>query len=486
MIGNAQFNPYPSPLDQAWLRFWVGLYGPDSRLARYILPGEPANEYRTVPQIERGVAAPDQNAKQHGRDTRPPKVEKIARERSATREEKRRNKKIDADNRRMEPLSDWAKRLIGDERINDITLDSVIDGIEDYFVTFERLRKVDLHAYRYFSRIGVPLWLRNLAAERSRFYGRIPNGGVSLPSFFGAFIPRTGAEYRDEIINDKPSFGEFIYFSKVKNPATVAPLGATIFAQNEIRLGRDVFSKEELKRFPAGSANFGIWWYAGVLPDGTVRALPCRMEHYQKLPRGGGVHTSRFQIPPGLSESGRDPETGGPLDAHTYVQINFAAVLAFTAAAVSGIHVTIRKGKRSARIGLPIAAVREFFADRDLADGRQRRKPILHLRLSHDRYLHDGRVVTVGEHLAGERQFSWRGYDISIGVPGIHFPSPEGLNIELWEDGPDNAVPPNLGKLQTIDRLGGAMSNLMWRQQRVRFQRGVPERTYAPPTLDEN
>lgn len=479
-------NPYPTPLDQAWLRWWVERYGPDSKLAQYLLP-EALYEHRPIPQFAGKNAAPDQKRKQFGRNARASEVEKAPPQRARKsgighNRPSRRDRQIDGEVRRMNPLSDWARRLIGDKRNEGITLDDVIDGIEDYFVTFERLRKVDKHAFAYFRRVGAPLGLRNHAIWEAHIDAPIPNGGTTLPSYCGAFFPSTTQEYREQIVNDEPSLGEFAYFTKVKNPVTVAPLGTTIFQQSMISLGRDGFSKEERKRFPWATANFGMWWYVGVLPDGSVKALPCRMEHRQRLPRGGLVHTSRFEIPEGLR--GHKDHEGQILDAHRWAQRCFSAILAFMASAMSGVHVTIRKNQRSARVGVPIGAVKAFFADRDLRDGQERRKPILHLRLSHDRVLHNGQIVTVGEHLSGERQFEWRGYEISIGVPGIHHPLPEAFRSGVYFDDPEAEWLPN-EKLFPITDLAKEVQKIVWRGKRVRFRSGEPEKKYAHSLVDD-
>jgi hypothetical protein len=482
-------NPYPTALDQAWLRWWVERYGPDSKLACYLLPEAP-HEYRPVPHDAGQGAASNQNGKQFGRHARPPEVEKAPPQRSRkepglghNKSARRREKKADAEARRMAPLSDWAKRLIGDERISDTTLDDVIDGIEDYFVTFERLRKVDKSAWIHFSRVGAPLLLRNMYMWTGHTDAPILNGGAFLPSYFGGFVPKTKEEYRKLILGDKGHLAEFFYFSKVKNPATAAPPGTTIYTQTEIYLGRDAFDKAERQRFPWATDNFGIWYYIGILPNGMVRALPMRMNNVQHLPRGGSIHTSRFQIPPGLYDRTINDRE---VDPHTYAHHVFSSLLAFTASAVSGIHVTIRKGKRSARIGLPIGAIKNFFADRDPGEGQRRRKPILHLRLGHDRYLHDGRIVTVGEHLAGERRFDWRGYEISIGAPGIHFPSPEGFKGDVWETGPGTEPIPPDEELKPIGYIGKKLEDFTFRRpRRVRFHHGEPDHVYAHSVVDE-
>jgi hypothetical protein len=477
---------YRDDQSQAWLRFWCSIHT-ESLLSKYLLQApeivapSPALLLRppgsSLPRVR--------SAKPPRREPRPPAIARPGRiQEDRTERKARRERRVIQDM----PLSDWAKRLIGDGRIGQITLEDILDSIEDYFEVFEGLRKVDPEAYKYFSRVGAPIATRNtMIIESDLEIPKITAAG-QLPGFFGCFFPRTKAEYREDILKDNPTFMEFNYFAKSNNYATVAPSGSTIFKHSVLSLERDAFSKEERKRFPWVKGNWGIWWYVGVLPDGEVMALPCRMNHKQILPRGGAVHHSAFKIPPGLSDWQRRAVAldhseikRTPLEAaHEYSLRQFAAILAFTSAALSGVQVSIKSGKRTARLGIPIAAARNFFADRDVAEG-VRRSPIMHLRLPHERHLQDGRIVHVGEHLAGQRQFSWRGYDISIGAPGLHYASPEGWQEPVRLIYPGDPVPDDM---IPISKAAKKFQKRMWRGERPRFQRGEPTSTFHGEKLD--
>jgi len=120
---------------------------------------------------------------------------------------------------------------------------------------------------------------------------------------------------------------------------------------------------------------------------------------------------------------------------------------------------------------LPVTALREFFADREPVDGR--RKPIFHLVRPHIRYLADGRAVSVGDHLRGERQFEWRGIKITIGVQGIHYSSPESFPFAAFDD--DLSPPPDdTDDLITAGDLGAILRRPIWRKRAVTFRKGNP------------
>lgn len=496
---------YATAEGQAWLRYWVGIM-PDSLLARFLRddvapppvqkvsesfsefqsnghqPKQEARQGQRQPPVARRERA-QQRARGEGqerRHRRPPTLEKA---------ESKREAKVARDIERVTrlPVSDWAKQIVGDPRIQSITLRDILDGIEDYFEIFGQLKKVNPAAYRYFSRVGAPIIFRNTMIWRDHMLSLRAGNPELLPSYFGAFFAQTRDEYREHIESDEGSFLEFQMFEKPRNHGTVAALGSTVFAHHLVSLKRNAFSKQELRRLPHVAHNWMAWWYVGVAPDGQVRALPHRMSRYQPLPRGGGVHHSSFQIPPGLYDFGKelkyDHEPTATVDhsPHAYVRFMFNAVVAFTASAVSGVQVTVKKGKRRARFGVPVSALRGFFADRDLADGRSRRRAILHLRLGHDRHMADGRIIQVGEHLSGERFFSWRGYEITVGVPGIHYPSPESYAAPILIAGdPDAPLPDDVDRddLVPVQKVADTMGGLMQSRERAPIRRGQPVRRF--------
>ena len=463
---------YSTPAGQAWLRLWVGLYGSGSRLAGYVVPEQGIHRPTISPPRARPLS-----------DTAHLRARPAAAQAPRAKPLNRSERKIERDVQRIArlPTSEWAKRIVGDERIAGITLQDILEGIEDYFEIFDQLRRVNKDAYDYFSRVGAPIVLRNTMAWASQCEAMTVANPAMLPSYFGLFITRTRDQVREAIIDDKPSPYDFHLFEKPKNFATAAPFGTTVFTHQIIALKRNAFSPEELKHHPSARHSWGMWWYLGIGHDGQVRALPQRMQRRQELPNGGYVHHSAFEIPPGLYELGREKN-----NPHRFVRSAFNVGVAFAVSGLAGIQVTVKKGRQAARFGIPISALKGFFADRD-RNGRIRKKPILHLRLGHERHLGDGRIIQVGEHLSGERFFSWRGYDIAVGIPGIHSAAPEGIADALYVVGdPDAPLPPDappLTDMASLKWLGKKVRNHTWTDQRNPIRRSAPTFHYTDSGL---
>ena len=458
---------YASEIDQAWLRYWVAL-NPYSALRRFLR--EPSRTPVFVHHQARLRVPPVQ--------PRTPKSSKAR----APRDRAARQLQRQVDRVTRLPQSEWAKSIIGDGRINQITLQDVLDGIEDYFEVFEQVRRVSPPAYDYFSRVGAPIITRNSMIRASAIEENILTVGppAQLPAYFGVFLSNTKQEYHAEIIGEKPTLFDFHLFEKPKNHGTIAPFGSTIFTHNTFSLRRNAFTREERRKFPWVRHSWGMCWYVGVLPDGTVRVLPQRMTRDQTLPNGDQVHHSAFQVPEGVVA------LGGKKGPHHFARLWFNIAVAFTASGLAGVTVTIRQGKRTARVGVPVANLRSFFADRDPASEGARRKAIMHFRHGHDRYMPDGRIIAVGEHLSGERHFFWRGYDVTVGVPGVHFPVPEVSNGYVYvENDPDAPLPPEIDpkKLVSMAWAGDRIKEVIGRRQSVRMRRGEPEMTYKKSVL---
>jgi hypothetical protein len=383
------------------------------------------------------------------------------------------------------PLADWAKNLLGDERLSQVTLQHILDGIDIYFGMFDQLRRVDPFAYHYFSRVGTPIILNGARFYKSHFdILKLPDPS-KLPSFVGAFFPRSTEEYRKDIIEDRPALMEFNYFNKAKNLATVTSPGTTVYMHHLIALKHEgAFSKQEMKKFPVARGDFGVWFPIGITINGEIKALPWHMQHDQQLPCGEFVHHSSFEIPKGVVELG----------GHEFARLMFLATMIHTATAISGLQVTITKGKTTARFGIPIQNAKEFFADRepDLTE-TGRRRSIMHLRFPHHRYLKDGRIIRVGEHLRGERSFLWHGYNISVGAPGIHYPSPEGLASDVFID---HKADPHILPVDIKEKIVPVMNRELTKHYqslalgsgKVPFRRGEPTTTYTDnvlPKLDK-
>lgn len=445
-------NPYPSPLDQAFLRLWVGVYGPDSSLARYLKP-RPSED----------VAPPAMPL----RDGQTLRRRRVASSHSARISD-------------VAELPAWARSLVGSPLIAEITLDDVLTGLDDFFWCFTEMRRVSRDAYRYFSRVGAPLYTPNsLVWDAHVDLPRFPDAG-RLPAYFGVFVGRSREEARADQEKDASTIPDFCWFEKVRNAGVAARQGVTVFAHNVVFLRREgLLTQTEEKTHPWARKSLGVNWYVGVDREGNITALPHRVSRVQVLPRsprkvpGGGsrkgrVHRSAMAIPDGLYELGHG-------DPHDWVRKMFCASVALCATGAQGLQVAVRRGGVTARLGVPIGAVRGFFKDRDTEDGA-RRAAILHLRRPHERTLKDGRTVSVGAYLAGARRFSWHGYDVSVGAPGLHYPAPEGFRDGVFDA--EEELPSGV-KLIGVRKLGEVMRHEVWKDGKTRFRRGVPRERFA-------
>jgi len=462
---------YATPEGQAWLRYWVGVFGPDSALARFL-----RDDIEPPAHVKPAIRSKSANGHKRPQAAKPHASVK------SVKPEERAARRLERDVERVKrlPVSDWAKAIIGDARIQKITLQDILDSVEDYFSLFDQLRRVNREAYAYFSRVGAPIMPPHgyiWAGELTALTVATPE---LLPSYFGVFLARTKEQAHEDAFAKHSSLFDFHLFEKPKNHGTVAPLGSTIFTHNTFSLKRDIFTAEERHKFPHLRRNWGSWWYLGVLPDGSVRALPHRMQAHQRLPNGDYVHHSAFHIPPGLRDWAKTC-SDDIKDAHDLVRLWFNIAVAATASATAGVTVTIRKGKRAARLGVPVSNLRAFFADRDPESEGARRKAIMHLRLGHDRHMADGRIIPVGEHLSGERFFTWRGYEVTVGVPGIHFPAPEAFRDQILIEGdPDAPLPAGAdrGDLAPVQFVANMMDKLIRRPIRAPIRRGQPVYRY--------
>lgn len=92
--------------------------------------------------------------------------------------------------------------------------------------------------------------------------------------------------------------------------------------------------------------------------------------------------------------------------------------------------------------GVPLEQCPDFFKDRGLTITNKsgRRAPIIHWVKAHEKH-RNGRTIATRVHLRGERRFKWRGYDVSVVIPGLHVPlrTPDSLGaVTLAPDEKDN------------------------------------------------
>jgi hypothetical protein len=227
--------------------------------------------------------------------------------------------------------------------------------------------------------------------------------------------------------------------------------------------------------------NIGIYWYLGIGPDGFCRALPFRWFSGYRTNAEKTYTEAHFGIPEGVREMAENAAKNGPLAGPSnrplvdrWAHCWFSAVRALSMGALDGVEVSFRRNGMTARVGVPLQQVAEFFRNRDLVEEGGRRRKIFHTVAPHDRHLADGRTVAVGEQFRGIRRFSWNGYEVLISIPGVHHPAVEGLSADGYEE-------EVFGKRDGYDgpQLGRMMAHRVWRDNQVRMRRGQPTKSYV-------
>jgi len=260
----------------------------------------------------------------------------------------------------------------------------ILDRLDDHFKCMRHLRKGDPEAYALYSRVGF-----SMAAE---FYksGRI---GAERPSFGGIYFPKV-----DESDNVMPSFS---YFQKISHPPRVEACAGDVY--RFVGLYDD---RSDLQAF--------LECHVEVSPSGDVRLL-----------REARIVTSSFDVRRGrrkqkLSFSGcqwvypqwTQETEGNPVEW-------FCIAFNTHCGVQSQIVVRASLGREVAAFGINLKRAPKFFADRGTelaADGK--RKRIFHSVSSHSRRISEDRTLTVKSHYRGVRHFDWKGYGITIVMPG--------------------------------------------------------------------
>ncbi len=114
--------------------------------------------------------------------------------------------------------------------------------------------------------------------------------------------------------------------------------------------------------------------------------------------------------------------------------------------------VIVSTGQKRISFGVPIEQCPSFFKDRGITieNKKGRRTPVIHWVKAHTKQ-YANRTVNTRVHLRGERRFQWKGYQVSVVIPGLHRPAT--ISCAATEtDGP--IVPKGMiGLASGIDRM---------------------------------
>jgi len=384
-------------------------------------------------------------------------------------------------------VGSWRRKLSGSMRTRDLTIDRIVDGLEDYFSSLKGLKRVNGdsgHAYEYYRRVGLPLCCTSSVPTRD--YSRPLTHG--LPGYLGHYFPVKKGE-----LHDNADYPPIVFAYKYRNAAVAS-------------LPPDWTSYVVYMCFPKGSHGpLSAQVFAGIDPQGIAHVVPTLGEKRQRLhhkrkrvgqERYSTIIRHDFHIPSGIfgiaidwwKKHGSDigvncPFQDGFLElaiVDRWIHCLFVEMRNFAINALDGIQVAFRRGTQRARIGIPLQMIPTVFHDRNS------RQKIFHVVDQHQRQLKDGRKILVGEHFRGTRAFKWRGYDVLITVPSIHHPA-----IEAWmgtsygiEDLPEGVAWKDMRDSQELGKLLEEVSYGMGRDF-VPMKKGKPTKRFADnPLLD--
>ena len=125
-----------------------------------------------------------------------------------------------------------------------------------------------------------------------------------------------------------------------------------------------------------------------------------------------------------------------------YARLIFCLGVNTCYASGDGFQVRVRKDNLVARFNIAMLRTPYFFKERDktvTVNGLT--KPIFHIVRAHRRITAGGHERYVRSHFRGERRFSWKGYHVSVSMPGWHHPRVEEFDVASETFPLDAAVP---------------------------------------------
>lgn len=284
----------------------------------------------------------------------------------------------------------------------------ILDSLDEYLPYIKRLRKRDPDAYKTYRRIGAYILPPSILADRRGVEPAIQ----ARPPAFGAIAIGIGTR-NDSVFSGVPV--RFVYFTKI-NPGTKGVERVNAGVVYKVCFYHDDIKNQKIRDIGAGVTRT---FYVQLAPDGDVRALRVLKDERQVIRhRKGGVTEvchQRWGVPPGF-ETG-DDRNHQPLS--TFIREAFTLCLNFwgTAAREHMIRVNAVKGGITMPFSVDPTRTATFFGDREHVVEAGVTKRIFHVVRPHVRRK-PGRAVGVKLHFRGLQNFMWKGYSISITVPG--------------------------------------------------------------------
>ncbi len=321
-----------------------------------------------------------------------------------------------------------------DERFSDFS--SLLNCIDETFAKLERLKKSKVPMAKMLRKHGpyiVPNdWGHTYDDGDAVHIDHLESfSAFGCPSFLFLDMPWR-KEGKDDSFNH---FSMAVKFDKL--PAQLKKPG---FCYYEF----GCYFPKRIDKIP----EFGVAAYVGVHEQtGEVIAMPTLMSKSVNLKNGERV-THRGWRYAAIPNNADDWRTWSQSRNAEEIVKHFTLIYNMTMWREYGVNIVAKKDGSKATFIVPEHRWKDFFKDRfDVKAVDGRRKRIFHAVTAHSR----SNGSNVRTHYKGSRHFFWRGYEISIVMPGKHGAAQASLNISAHNFGPEEVVPRKSIALEDLD-----------------------------------
>jgi len=190
------------------------------------------------------------------------------------------------------------------------------------------------------------------------------------------------------------------------------------------------------------------YFFVGLNRDGSIR--PLKIVQPKEYRAGKSIFT-RLEWSYGVAELvAKDHKR--PVEE--WMREMFALVANRSMSRDSGMTVKVRKNGLCAAFAIDMERTPYFFADREktVTENGQTKK-IIHIVRAHERTLAGGHKKWIRSHFRGLREFTWNGYEVSVGLGGKHGASLGAINLEPTDDDDGDVI----GMEEAGKKLGQAI-----------------------------
>ena len=334
------------------------------------------------------------------------------------------------------------------------TLSDVLAQLDEYIGLMNEVRRIDREAYDLFSKIGGAISPAATLLEITHKRLSIPS---HWPTAFMTFFSGTNTSETEQRETDRcPS--RAVYFVKCSRPSNVQVFDGVIYRGCSV--------------VKLGTKHYPLSFHIGITADGTVTPLKERRTNSQHFIRGKKSFTVHHQgdyAYPAFRNALRYNLGDVGASFSEWCCAAFSIGISHARSVESGLLVRAKREGVCASFAIEMLRTPDFFKDRDIVvnHGGQKKR-IFHYVRPHVRS--DGR--TVKSHFRGLREFVWKGFEITISVPGLHIGVPTEVDIT-----PAESFDEDVGQLLDMSAFGAKWSGLL---EADRTTRDFREGRYPP------